>query len=125
VKSKLLELECYAPIKTVSEANQREHWGAKHRRKKEQQEMVAVAMQNALRGRSIQLPCKVKLTRIGPGTLDSDNLAGAMKHTQDMVANKLGVDDGDVEKVTWEYAQKPVRQIIYGVRINIDSTQGD
>lgn len=110
-----------APVRVVSEANQREHWAAKMRRKNEQQELMAVAMQNALRGRRVELPCSVMLTRIGPKALDSDNLAGSFKHCQDAIARKLGADDGDTEKLTFTYSQAPVRVREYGVKVTITS----
>lgn len=118
---RIKEVECFAPVKTVSEMNRRDHWAVRLERKKNQQQEVLVAMQNALRGRSIQLPCTVKLTRVGPRTLDDDNLRSSLKFCRDQVAAKLGVDDGDVENVKWEYAQKPVRQFVYGVKIQIVS----
>lgn len=122
MKNEVAALDVFVPIKTVSEANQREHWAVKHKRKKDQQEEVSAALQNALRGRRVQMPCTVTLTRIGPKALDTDNLAGAMKHAQDEVARKLGIDDGDVEKVKWVYQQRPVRQHFYGVTIRIAAT---
>lgn len=108
-------------LKTVSEMNDRSHWAVKNRRKQGQQELVAVAMYNALKGRKVELPCTVKLTRVGPKPLDVDNLAGSQKHVQDQVARQLGVDDGDTSKVSWEYAQTPIRIREYAVRISINS----
>ncbi len=108
-------------LKTVSEMNQREHWGAKNRRKQDQQERVSVAMQNALRGKRIELPCIVKLTRIGPKKMDNDNLAGAMKHCQDQIARQLGVDDGDESKVSFNHYQMPIGSRDYAVKVEIRS----
>lgn len=122
IKTEVTALDVFVPIRTVSEANQREHWAEKHKRKKDQQLEVTVALQNALRGRRVRMPCTVTLTRIGPKALDSDNLAGAMKHCQDSVARKLGIDDGDVEKVKWIYEQRPIGQHYYGVKIQIAAT---
>lgn len=114
-------IDFQAPIKTISEANEREHWTARHRRKKAQQQLMAAFMFNALRGRRIKLPCRVRLTRIGPRSLDSDNLAASMKHVQDAIASRLGIDDGDADQVTWEYSQMPVRVKEYGVKVSISS----
>jgi hypothetical protein len=108
--------------KTVSEMNAREHWHIRHRRKQDQQEAVAIAMYSALRGRKIQLPCVVKLTRIGPKKLDSDNLAGALKFCQDQIARQLGVDDGDESKVTWHHYQMPTGSRDYAVKVEIASS---
>ena len=83
-------------LRTVSELNDRSHWAVRNRRKNDQQEQVAVAMLNALRGRKIELPCVVKLTRVGPKKMDNDNLAGAMKHCQDQIARRCG--DRSIER---------------------------
>lgn len=108
-------------LKTVSEMNRREHWGAKNRRKKDQQEQVAVAMLNALRGKRVELPCIVKMTRIGPKKMDNDNLAGAMKHCQDQIARQLGADDGDESKVIFHHYQMPIGSRDYAVKVEITS----
>jgi len=103
------------PVKLVSEANQREHWRTKHNRKKKQQ----AALQDTLVGSgAVALPCVVRLIRIGPRRLDSDNLAGSMKHVQDEMARYIGVDDGD-ERIKWEYAQVPVGKRVYQVRVEV------
>lgn len=107
--------------KTVSELNQREHWAARNRRKNDQQEQVAIAMLNVLRGRKVQLPCSVTLTRIGPKKMDNDNLAGALKHCQDQIARQLGVDDGDESKVKFYHYQMPTGSRDYAVKVSITS----
>lgn len=91
------------PIRIVSEANQREHWAVRNKRKRAQQEAVHLAWPMP-RSWRISLPCNVKLTRMGPKRLDPDNLAGGFKHVQDAVAAELGVDDGD-PGVHWVYEQ--------------------
>lgn len=106
--------------KTVSEMNQRDHWRVRNLRKQDQQEAVAVAMKNALRGRAVQLPCVVKLTRIGPRKMDNDNLAGALKHCQDQVARTLGVDDGDESNVIFHHYQMQISKC-YAVKVEITS----
>lgn len=107
--------------KTVSELNQREHWALKNRRKLNQQEAVAVAMLNALRGRKVQLPCSVTLTRIGPRKLDDgDNLSSAFKGIRDQISRQLGVDDGG-DQVTFHYAQMPIGTREYSVKVRISS----
>lgn len=114
-------IDFLAPIRTVSEMNQREHWRVRYERKKVQQQELAVAWNNNLKGRTIELPCTVKLTRIAPKKLDIDNLAGAMKFCQDYVAFRLGCDDGDESKVRWEYDQIPIGIHDYAVKISISS----
>lgn len=108
--------------KTVSEMNQREHWYVRNQRKQDQQEAVAIAMNNALRGRRVELPCIVKLTRIGPRKMDNDNLAGAMKHCQDQVARQLGVDDGDESQVRFLHYQMPIGSRDYAIKVEIETS---
>ena len=105
------------PLRTVSEANQREHHMAKHRRNKRQQETVGLFLSSA--GRWFVFPCRVILTRIAPRKLDSDNLAGSFKHVQDAVAKWLGVDDGS-DQVAWRYEQRNGKPKEYAVSIGVD-----
>lgn len=100
------------PIKTVSEANQREHWAKKAARQKKQRHAAW------LMTKSCPLPCIVTLTRIGPRTLDDDNLRGAMKATRDGVADRLGIDDAD-PRVEWRYGQRRGLPKQYAVEIEI------
>jgi hypothetical protein len=108
-------------LKTVSELNSREHWGARNRRKQDQQQLVAVAMSNALARRTVELPCVVRLTRIGPKKLDEgDNLSSAFKGIRDQIARQLGVDDGG-DQVQFQYAQMPIGSRDYAVKVEISS----
>jgi hypothetical protein len=116
----LKELEFYAPIKTVSEANQSEHWREKYRRKKAQQREMNAEWLRAVKGRKVQLPCTVRFLRIGPKRLDKDNLSGCFKHLQDEVARMLGVDDGG-NLVTWEYDQCAIGERSYNVKVQVRS----
>lgn len=116
VKERLATLEMEFPLRVVSEANQREHYMAKHRRKKEQQATVWAEWQ--LRRWRVGLPCLVRLTRVGPKALDSDNLAGAFKHVRDAIAAMIGVDDGS-PLIRFEYAQEAIGRRDYAIRIEI------
>lgn len=116
----LMNLEFDAPIITVSEANRREHWTARSLRRRLQRTAMTVFLKNALQGRSIQLPCLVKLTRIGPKAMDSDNLAGSQKGLRDAIAQVLGVDDGD-PRIKFDYAQEAIGRREYNVRVSITS----
>lgn len=110
------------PIKTVSEFNCREHWRVAHKRHKAQKALVA--WQFLQERPKIELPCVVKLTRIAPGTLDFDNLAGSFKYITDAVCDGilpgLRADraDGD-PRIKIEYAQEKGKQGEYAVRIEI------
>jgi hypothetical protein len=46
------------------------------------------------------LPAIVTITRVGPGAMDSDGVAYAVKGARDEIAAWLGIDDGD-ERVEW------------------------
>jgi hypothetical protein len=122
MKQTITSLDFQVPVKTVSELNQREHWAVKNKRKQLQQLEVMAVLNNNLRGRSVQLPCLVKLTRIGPRKLDEgDNLSSAFKGIRDQIAKQLGADDGDTDTIRFEYAQMPIGMREYGVRVTINS----
>ena len=109
------------PIRTYSEANQREHYMAKARRAKAQRLQSALLLRHHF-GRRVDLladpqAIRVTLTRLGARKLDKDNLAGSFKHVQDGVADWLGIDDGS-PILRWEYAQETGRR--YGVRVRIE-----
>ena len=111
------EVAFYVPTKLVSEANMREHWAIKNKRKKTQQRAVELVWL-AERVR-VAPPVVVLLTRIGVRKLDSDNLAGSAKGVRDQIAKLIGVDDGDERKVRWEYAQRKGLPKQYGLEVRI------
>jgi hypothetical protein len=119
------------PVRTVSELNRHEHWRLRQKRAKGQHLAVRDGMLSSAlnryeawsrmgRGstetpRLLLLPLHVHLTRLATRKLDTDNLAGALKHVRDAVAKFLGVDDGDESKVTWSVGQEPQKG--YAVRV--------
>lgn len=103
-------------IKLQGSQNVREHWRARSRRVKTERSTAAIAC--LALAYPTQWPVVVRLTRIGPRKLDSDNLQGATKGVRDGVADWLRVDDGDESRVTWEYAQA---RGPYGVRVELGS----
>jgi len=96
------------PLKTVSEANRRDHWATKARRVKEQRgisRMEALAhLQPIVRDLSTGR-LSITLIRGAPRRLDTDNLASALKAVRDGIADFLGIDDGS-EAVEWRYDQE-------------------
>lgn len=98
-------------IKTVSEANTREHWAAKNKRKKAQQEEFSWRWKHwKLSGRpAVTFPCAITFTRYSCNVLDSDNLAGAFKHVRDQLAIEIGIDDGS-DKIKFEYKQERIEK---------------
>lgn len=107
-----------------SVANLREHWAKRAKRVKAQRAATALALiayacegaqtkgslwqvRNLLRcGEKLH----VKLIRVAPRPLDTDNLAGALKAVRDEVAKQLVVNDDPKSAVTWEVDQmKPMK----------------
>lgn len=111
-------IEVEIPIKTVSEANMREHWSVKHERQKMQAGWVLFHLCPKLKqSKPFKLPLAIRFTRIGKRELDSDNLQSAFKKIRDVVAKKLGINDGD-KRITWDYQQEKGKE--YAVRIRIE-----
>lgn len=111
------EFSFYVPTKLVSEANMREHWAIKNKRKKAQQRAVELVwLAQRIR---VAPPVVVHLTRVGVRKLDSDNLAGSCKGVRDQIARLIGVDDGDERKVRWEYSQRKGLPKEYGLEVRI------
>jgi len=104
------------PIKTVSEANRREHWAVRNKRKQAQQHDF-VALWRCFGGK-VTPPAVVTFTRYSCNVLDSDNLAGAFKGIRDALAREIGIDDGDL-KVQYRYEQEriPKREHYFTVTI--------
>jgi hypothetical protein len=100
-------------VVTKSEANTREHHMARWRRFKVQRFKVAEALKPfagplAAFGREVAhhaAPLRIVLTRIGPRTLDTDNLGGALKAVRDEVAEWLGINDGN-PRLDWKPDQR-------------------
>lgn len=60
----------------------------------------------------------ITLTRIAPRSLDTDNLASALKAVRDGAADALGVDDGS-GRIEWRYAHERGKPGEYGVYVEI------
>jgi hypothetical protein len=105
--SRTLLLRVEVPIRTVSEANQREHWALRLQRKHAQQIAVATLLDNVYANTvaAQDVPLDVHLTRCASRALDSDNLVGSMKHVRDAIAQWIGIDDGD-PRVSYQVGQR-------------------
>lgn len=93
-------IEFTIPGSAPSTPNLREHWAAKAKRVKSQRAAVSRVMPTWNSGPLLI----IRLTRVGPRTLDTDNLAAALKGHRDAVAARLRVDDAS-PLVRWEYHQ--------------------
>lgn len=114
------EIEFSAPIRTVNESNNRDHWAVKNKRKKKQQEEIDAVLINALNRKKIKFPCEVHLTRIGARKMDDDGLARSFKGIRDQIAFRLGIDDGN-EGIKFIYAQRVIYKRQYAVSVRIIS----
>ncbi len=118
-------IEVLLPVRTWSELNLRTHWRQRARRVAEQREDARILVRAGLTGSPFRARVRprdqaltVRLTRIAPRQLDSDNLAGALKAIRDGVADALGMDDGD-SRFEWLYAQRRGRPGEYAVLVEI------
>ena len=124
------------PIKTVSEANSSEHWTKKADRHKQQQFILRWGLRDITD--SIQLPCIVRLIRLSPRTLDSDNLLTALKYIRDEISEILIPDKkryylskqgravpikgraDDDDRITWQYDQEKSKTQAIRIEIEFD-----
>ncbi len=105
------------PVKVISEANARERWQVAHSRSRKQRETVKLSLNiGAMAEHKPKAPCVIRLVRISPRPLDSDNLQRGFKAVRDEVAAWLGVDDRDA-RVFWAYGEQRSTGRLYGVRI--------
>lgn len=114
------------PIKTVNEANSREHWHKKASRHTRQKEAIRFGCVNRIT--PDMLPCKIILTRISPRKLDQwDNLPMSFKWILDtlasfLVPNKaIGHADSD-NRIQVEYKQSKGIPHEYAIEIEIVSS---
>lgn len=101
------------PIKTVSAMNAREHWTKK--KKRHDMEKLAVRMTV----KPFPLPCIVRMVRVSPGELDTDNLTSAFKAIRDEIARVCGCGDSPRDPITWAYAQEKCKRGHFGVRVEL------
>ena len=118
-------MEVLLPIRTWSEPNLRVHWAKRARRAHKQREAARMLVRAALAPLPNWNPLRagnrkltVRLWRIGPRELDSDNLAAALKAVRDGVADALGMDDGD-PRLAWLYGQRRGKPGEYAVVVEI------
>lgn len=110
------------PIRTVSLANEHEHWRRRHKRSKaERLEMRCAWLKAFERPMCGGETAVVRLTRVAPRALDSDNLPPSMKSIRDELAACLGLDDRD-PRITWEYSQEKGP---YSVRVVVHRRSGE
>ena len=102
------------PVKTVSEANSRDHWRQRARRTKANRKAAYLIAPPH------PLPVVVHMTRISAGTLDDDNLRGALKAVRDGIADRLGLQDDSDPRVRFEYDQRVGRRGYDALRVRYE-----
>lgn len=110
-------VEFDTPIKIVSEANNREHWAVKMKRKQAQQIEMDYYWKQAFKGLKVDLPVVVHFTRLGFKKLDDDNLRHGHKGVRDHIAKLIGIDDGS-DKIEFQYDQESGHRK-YGLRVKV------
>lgn len=118
------------PIKTISEANVKEHWGAKSRRAKSQRRIAKLHVHNYIQAlprgyldmlkRNGMIITLIRINRTAH-VLDDDNLARSLKAVRDGVAEAIGLDDGN-KAYTWKYEQR--KESAYAVEVFINEKGG-
>jgi len=94
-----------AGLRLASEANIGGKLGAKIKRKSYVKDTVRSALPMVML--PWKRPIRVVLTRVSRTLLDDVNLGMSLKAVEDVVAEWLGVDDGDRENVRITYEQRP------------------
>jgi len=102
------------PIRIESEQNMREHWAKKSKRIKQHREATRWHLWAARV--LVRYPVTVRMIRIAPRDLDTDNLASGFKATRDGIADYFRVDDND-PRIGWTYAQERGQPKEYACRI--------
>lgn len=106
------------PLRLVSEANQREHWSVRSRRRRAHRSQVALVAKAKFK--TPTLPCTIRMTRVAPRQLDSDNLVSSFKASRDGLADWLSIDDR-TDLISWEYRQERGAPKFYGLRVEVIS----
>ena len=103
VRTRMVAQETQLPIRLLSEANMREHWSRRKKRRASQRGQVRLVAQATMTRPA--LPCVITLTRVAPRSLDSDNLVSSFKASRDGLCDWLEVDDR-TDEIDWNYRQE-------------------
>jgi len=114
----------------VSEANNRDHWRIKNKRKKTINQYLNKAFNQLSYQPRFPIPCKVTLTRISPRKLDYDNNVFNFKGVRDHIADFLipGHKPGRADSennldIEWIYLQRKGLPKEYAIEIFIEAKE--
>lgn len=111
-------IEAAIPVRIESTPNKREHWAAKAKRTAIHRASAFYALRQISKVPPALLRMRVRLTRVAPRAMDSDNLAAGFKAVRDGIADWLGIDDGS-SRIVWEYSQTKGGVREYAVKVQI------
>jgi hypothetical protein len=109
-----MRLSFDVPMRTQQSANSRVHWRVRSNRRNAERTAVALLFPK----KDIRPLLVVTMTRVSPGEMDDDNLAGALKGIRDEIAKQLRIDDGS-PLVKWEPKQERGKRGEHYVRVEI------
>lgn len=110
------------PIRIISEANNRDHWTKKNKRKLIIQNTILFYLYNVEKPNP---PYSITIIRIAPRKLDFDNLCYSQKSVRDLICSwlipglKMGRADGHKDIKEIKYLQEKRKPKEYGLRIEI------
>ena len=114
----------HLPIRTVSEANNSDHWLKRSKRHAEQKWVVKKIFRDLKL--EFELPVVVTLTRLSSQTLDAhDNLPASVKYIVDQIAAEITGDEragraDDDKRIQWKYDQRKVPRNSFGVDVRVE-----
>lgn len=110
---------CMPGIRLKASTNAREgHWAPRSSRAASQRYGARLTMQGFMRQPPKAPGYRIRMTRIAQRQFDDDNLAAALKHIRDGIADWLGINDGS-DTLLWQCADVNAGQAVYGVLIEV------
>lgn len=111
------------PIRTVSQANKREHWSQTYKRAKSQKKTAFLIAHREFHVHSLEFGerIEIKIVRLygrRGKLLDADNLANSNKAVIDGLCKALGRDDGD-QRIKFVFEQSAATNGEYSVLVTI------
>lgn len=110
---------CMPDIRLTASTNAREgHWSARSARAAAQRHGARLTMKGLMRKPPEAAGYRIRMTRVAQRKLDDDNLAAALKHIRDGIADWIGINDGS-DRLLWQCADVSAGRAVYGVLIEV------